>query len=410
MKPPAPLSAGALQLRRRDRGFFRIAAAFFLGGFATFALLYAVQPLLPIFARVFGLSPATSALALSVSTLVMAPSLVIAGSASEVLGRKRMMVASLAASAIATLLAGLAPGWGALLALRALAGFALSGLPAVAMAYLADEIAPDALGFAMGLYIAGSTLGGMTGRLTVGWLADRYDWRIAVASLGVEGLAGALYFLFALPHERAFVAKPPELGALIAALAGHFRDPGLRLLFAEGFLVTGAFVCTYNFIAFRLAAKPFSLSATSIGFVYLAYVVGAVSSTVMGDLASRFGRRRLLWTASAIGIVGVIVTLPDRLPSALIGLALVTWGFFGAHSISSSWIGLRAASGRAQASALYLLFYYLGSSVGGFSGGWFYAAWGWNGVAAFVGALIVGALIVAWRLSTVPPPAGRPKP
>ena len=164
--PPQPRRL-TRQIGRSDPGFARVVAAFFLGGFATFALLYSVQPLLPIFARVFDLSPARSSLALSVSTLVMAPALVIAGSASEVLGRKRMMIASLAASALATLAASLARDWNVLLLLRALTGLALSGLPAVAMAYLADEIAPESLGLAMGLYIAGSTLGGMAGRLIV---------------------------------------------------------------------------------------------------------------------------------------------------------------------------------------------------------------------------------------------------
>jgi YNFM family putative membrane transporter len=323
-----------------------------------------------------------------------------------VLGRKRMMIASLAASGTATLLCAMAPNWGALIGLRALTGLALSGLPAVAMAYLADEIAPASLGLAMGLYISGSTLGGMFGRLTVAALADRWSWRVAVASLGVEGLIGAAYFLIALPRERAFVAKTFDARQLFATLIGHFRDPGLRLLFAEAFLVMGAFVCAYNYLGFRLAAPPFSLSATQVGLVFLIYVVGAASSTVMGELSGRFGRRRVLWTASGIGLAGIAITLPDHLATALAGLTLLTWGFFGAHSISSSWVGLRATKGRAQATALYLFFYYLGSSVMGYVGGLFYEQWGWNGVAGLIGALVFGALIAAWRLASVPPPVG----
>jgi len=405
MNRPVLPPAGALQLRRGDRGFFRIAAAFFVGGFATFSLLYAVQPLLPILAREFSLSPASASLALSVSTLTMAPALILAGSLSEVVGRKRIMVASLAASSLATVLAAFASSWTSLVLLRGLAGLALSGLPAVAMAYLADEIAPESLGFAMGLYIAGSTLGGMTGRLTVGLVADHLNWRVGMATLGVEGLFGAAYFLYALPRERAFKGEPFRAKGLLRSLLHHFADPGLRLLFAEGFLAMGAFVCTYNYIAFRLASPPFSLSPGAIGFIYLTYLVGAVSSAVMGEIAGRYGRRRALWTASAVGLVGVVVGLPDSWPTATLGLALVTWGFFGAHSISSSWVGLRATRGRAQAAALYLFFYYLGSSFAGSAGGWFYSAWGWNGVALLVGALVFAALLVALKLARVPPPA-----
>lgn len=394
--PPPPLHRG-------DKAFVRVTASFFFGGFCTFALLYSVQPLMPVFAKEFSLSPASAALALSVATLTMAPALVIAGSASEVFGRKRMMVASLAASACASLAAATAQDWTVFLALRALTGLALSGLPAVAMAYLADEIEGPALGLAMGLYIAGSTLGGMAGRLIVSVLVDHFNWRVAVASLGVEGLLGALLFLIALPRERRR-GESPDMARLIQMLVGHFSDPGLRLLFAEGFLVMGAFVCTYNYVGFRLAAPPFSFSQTTIGFVFVLYLIGAVSSTVMGDLAGRIGRRRVLWIAVATMAVGIVVTLPNWLPSLLFGVALITWGFFAAHSIASSWVGLRTNVGRAQAAALYLFFYYIGSSAAGWAGGAFYSRWGWSGVAAFVGAMAVAALAIALRLAQVPPP------
>ena len=410
MNAPLLPPARPLQLHRGDKGFARIAAAFFIGGFAIFALLYCVQPILPILAREYGQPPASASLALSATTFTMAFMLVVAGAVSDVIGRKRIMILALAAASLATLACAAAPSWGALILLRALTGLALSGLPAVAMAYLADEIAPASLGLAMGLYISGSTLGGMLGRVTVATLSDYLNWRLAIAAIGVEGLAGALYFVFALPAERAFTPKAPNLSELGRTLVGHFRDPGLRLLFAEGFLVMGAFVCAYNYYGFRLSEPPFSLSATVVGFVFLVYIVGAASSTVMGELSGRFGRRRVLWTSSAIGLVGALVTLPDRFDAAFVGLALLTWGFFGAHSISSSWVGLRATKGRAQATALYLFFYYMGSSVMGSLGGLFYQHAGWDGVAALITALVLGALLVAWRLAYVPPPADFPKP
>ena len=392
-------------IARGDPAFARVTAAFFLGGFATFALLYSVQPLLPLFARDFDVSPATASLSLSLATGVMAPALIVAGSASEVWGRKHLMVSSLAASSLATVFAALARDWTILLVLRALTGLALSGLPAVAMAYLADEMAPSALGLAMGLYIAGSTLGGMASRLAASILADHWSWRVPIAASGVEGLLGAVFLAYALPRERVFAHVTLDLRGLARSLAGQFGDPGLRLLFAEGFLVMGALVCTYNYIGFRLAAPPFSLSQTTIGFVFALYLVGAASSAVMGELAGRLGRRRVLWIAASIELVGVAATLPDNLVAIIAGVTLITWGFFGAHSIASSWVGLRAPVGRAQATALYLFFYYAGSSVAGSIGGWVYTLGAWPGEAAFIGGLTVLALLIALKLARVPPPA-----
>jgi YNFM family putative membrane transporter len=394
----------AAPIGRSDRAFARVVAAVFLGGFATFELLYSVQPLLPMFAEQFDLTPANASLSVSVATLIMALSLIIAGTASEVWGRKRMMVLALTVSALATLACALAPTWGALLALRAVMGFALAGLPAIAMAYLVEEIAPPALGLAMGLYIAGTTLGGMFGRLAVAVIADHWGWRVAVGSVGVNSLLGAAFFTLALPRERMFKPRTPDLLGLARIFRAHFSDPGLPLLYAMGFLVMGSFVCTYNYVGFRLAAPPFSLSASTIGFVFVLYLIGALSSMVMGDLAARIGRRKVLWIAAAIELAGVAVTLPDDLIAVILGVALITWGFFGVHSIVSSWVGLRAETGRAQAAALYLFFYYVGSSLGGWTGGLFYQAWRWPGVAALVGAMVAAALIVALRLANVPPP------
>jgi len=399
--PPRPRPP---KISRSDAAFWRITGPLAFGGFSTFALLYSVQPLMPVFAREFAVSPALASLSLSATTAVLAVAMIGAGAVSEVCGRKRLMVFSLAASSLATMLAALAANWPTLLGLRALAGLALSGLPAVAMAYLGDEMDAQAIGLAMGLYIAGGTLGGMSGRLVVAALSDHCGWRLAIAAAGAVGLVGAALIGFALPASRRFSPRWPDFAGLAAPIRRHMADPGLRLLFAEGFLLMGSFVCAYNYTGFRLTAPPFSLSQTAIGFIFVLYLVGAVSSMAMGDLAGRFGRRRVLAIAIAIEAAGVAATLPDNLVAVIVGVGLITWGFFGAHSICSSWVGLRAEGARAQAAALYLFFYYVGSSLVGSSGGLFYAAAGWPGVAGLLAAMMGTALIVALRLSKIPPP------
>ena len=394
-----------VRVGRSDPAFWRITGPLSVGGLATFAVLYSVQPLLPVYAHDFAVSPAVASLSLSATTGMLAIAMIAAGALSEVWGRKRIMVASLAASSFATMLAALAPNWPILLALRALAGLTLSGLPAVAMAYLGDEMDAQALGLAMGIYIAGNTLGGMSGRLAVAAISDWVGWRPAIAAAGAVGLVGAALIALGLPASREAARRRPEWRGLLKTIAAHFAEPGLRLLFAEAFLLMGAFVCAYNYTGFRLAEPPFSLSQTTIGLVFVLYLAGAVSSTVMGDLAGRYGRRRVLWIAIAIELVGVAATLPNNLVAVVAGIGLITWGFFGAHSIASSWVGLRTQTARAQASALYLFFYYLGSSVVGSAGGVFFQRLGWNGVAGLLAILTGCALLIALRLSKIAPPA-----
>lgn len=79
----------------------------------------------------------------------------------------------------------------------------------------------------------------------------------------------------------------------------------------------------------------------------------------------------------------------------LLILALFAAGFFAAHATASGWIPAIAHTGRAQASSLYNLAYYGGSSLFGWAIGLAFQPWGWLGVVATVGALILLAMVIA---------------
>jgi YNFM family putative membrane transporter len=390
-------------IRHGTPAFRRTNLALFAAGLATFGLLYCVQPLMPQFSRQYGVSAASSALSLSLTTGVLAFAMLFAGGVSDAWGRKTVMVASLLSSAVLVLLSALMPGWYALLALRTLLGITLSGLPAVAMTYLVEEMHAESIGLGMGLYISGSAVGGMSGRLIAGVVADFAGWRAGVGVVGGIGLVSALVFCHALPPSRHFHPQALQWRGLLARFAGMFRDPGLPWLFVEGFLLLGAFVTVYNYLGYRLLAPPFNLSQAAVGLIFGIYLVGTFSSAWMGHLAGRLGRRKVLWTAFALMLAGVACTLTASLWLIMLGIAAVTFGFFGGHSIVSSWVGRRGGAAKAQASSMYLFSYYMGSSVAGWSGGLFYAAAHWQGVAWFVGALVLAGLLIALRLYRLPP-------
>jgi YNFM family putative membrane transporter len=394
--PAAYIERGTLAFRRTN-------LALFSAGFSTFALLYCVQPLLPVFSREFGVSPAASSLSLSLTTIMLAASVLVAGSLSEAWGRKSVMVASLTAAALLNVIGALVPNWHALLLVRALEGVAFSGLPAVAMAYLSEEMDRRSVGLAMGLYIGGSGLGGMVGRFVSGFLADVASWRASLGVIGVFGILAAFIFWRTLPPSRHFQPRPLALRQLHASFLDHLRDAGLPWLFLEGFLLMGSFVTTYNYIGYRLLGPPYGLSQTAVGAIFIVYIFGIGSSTWVGDLAGRLGRRKVFWATTATMLAGLAITLMKPLAVIVAGIAILTAGFFGAHSVASSWVGLRAQHSKAQASALYLFFYYLGSSIVGSCGGLFWSAAGWRGVVAFTGSLLTLALVVSLRLSTLQP-------
>lgn len=388
-------------IERGTANFKKTNLALFAGGFNTFAILWSTQPLLPDIAKEYHVSPAVSSLTLSSTTIALAISMLLTGSLSEVYGRKPVMAISLVASSILAILTAFSPSFHLLLLLRILQGIVLGGLPAIAMAYLGEEIEPKSLGMAMGLYISGNSIGGMGGRIISGVLTDFFNWRIAIVVIGIISLLASLLFWFTLPKSTHFQARKLEIGKLGTSLFSQFKEPGLIYLFGIGFLLMGSFVSLYNYIGFQLIAPPYSLSQTLVGFIFVVYLVGTFSSTWMGMLADQHGRRKILQVSLAILLIGSLITLNTNLWLKIIGIAIFTFGFFAGHSIASGWVGKLASHDKAQASALYLFFYYTGSSIGGTVSGTFYSNFGWMGVVGMIAIFAVIAVLFSIRLATI---------
>lgn len=383
--------------------FKRINRAMVFGGFSTFALLYCVQPLMPLMASEFSLTPAESSLSLSASTAALALSLVFSSILSDRVGRKPMMVTAMLGGALCTIACAFAHNFPQLLVLRALLGVALGGMPAVAMAYLGEEIEPTSLGLSMGLYIGGSAFGGMLGRVLTSVISDYYSWRYALAGMGTAALYAAWEFRRSLPASHNFRQGRRGMAALAAGFRQHLSDTGLPWLFALAFLLMGCFVSLYNYIAYRMLAQPFHWSQSGVGLLSSMYLLGIFSSVWAGKLADRLGRRNVLWLVMAVMLAGLLLTLSSSPWLIVPGVGLFTFGFFASHSVASSWVGRRAREPKALASAIYLLFYYLGSSVLGSCTGAAWSAGGWPGVVGLLGAVLAISFMIALRLRSLAP-------
>lgn len=389
-------------IRKGTPQFMRTSLALFSGGFATFALLYCIQPMMPVLSKAFSITAAQSSLALSVSTAMLALGLLVTGPLSDAIGRKPVMVVSLIAAALFTLASAVMPTWEGVLVMRALVGLSLSGLAAVAMTYLSEEIHPHHLGLSMGLYIGGNAIGGMSGRLISGVMVDFVSWHAALALMGGLALLAGLVFWRVLPESRHFRPAPLKPATLVEGYRLHFRDAGLPWLFLIGFLLMGSFVTLFNYIGYRLLAGPYQMSQALVGVLSVVYLSGIYSSAWVGSLADKVGRRKVLWAAILLMLGGLVLTLFNPLGVILAGMAIFTFGFFGAHSVASSWIGRRAQRAKGQASSLYLFSYYVGSSLAGTLGGLFWRLYGWEGVGLFIGSLLVVAVLVSLHLTRLP--------
>lgn len=397
----APSSAAAVaspavpdRLTPGGPGYRRMSFALFSAGIATFALLYSTQALLPAVSASFGATAGQASWTVSAATGALALCVLPLSALSERFGRRQMMTASLAVAVVIGLLIPFAPSLGWLIALRAVQGAALAGLPASAMAYLAEEVRPKALVAAIGLFVAGNSIGGMSGRILAGWVAQLWGWRVALGAIGLLAVACAVVFHFMIPRARHFSPATLNPKALAKTVTGHLSNPLLRRLYAIGALFMTVFGAVYTVIGYRLVEEPFGLPQGIVGSIFLVYLVGTVSSAAAGRLVARLGRRGALYLAVSTTAAGLLLSLADQLAAVLAGLVLITAGFFAGHAVASSSVSRTATSGRAQASALYQSAYYLGSSAGGTLGAVAFHAGGWAGTVTLGVLAVLGVLSI----------------
>ncbi|WP_330288195.1 MFS transporter [Streptomyces sp. NBC_00576] len=375
-------------------GYRRMSFALFLAGVATFALLYSTQALLPLISGEFGVPASDASWTVSAATGALALFVLPMSALSERFGRRTLMTASLVVAVTVGLLVPFAPSLGALIALRAVQGAALAGLPASATAYLAEEVRPKALITAIGLFVAGNSVGGMSGRVITGWVAQEWGWRVAVAVIGVVAVGCAVAFRLLLPAPRHFRTGSLRPGVLARTVRTHLANPLLRRLYAIGALFMTVFGGVYTVIGYRLTEAPFGLPQGIVGSVFLVYLVGTVSASTAGKLVARLGRRGALYLAGGTTTAGLLLSLSDTLAVVLLGLVLITAGFFAGHAVASSAVSHTAKEGRAQASALYQSAYYIGSSAGSTLGAVAFHAGGWSGTVALGLLAVLGVVTV----------------
>lgn len=398
-EPASPEPASQVpEWRGHDRGtseYRRILIALGFAGVATFAQLYSPQGILPLVARDLHVAAAQSALLISAATIGLAVGVLPWSWLAGRIGCLPAMRIALAAAVVFGAAGAVFPGFEGILVLRVLQGLALGGVPALAITYLHEEIKPAHTVVAAATYVSGTTVGGLLGRILAAPFAAFLGWRAGVGVVVVLCAAATVCFVLVTPRPRGSRRSRATIAWVVKASLANLRSPGMLVLFAQAFLLMGGFVTVYNYLAFRLEQPPFELNPFEVSLLFLAYLAGTYSSRQAGGAARRFGRTAVLLTSVAVMVTGALITLAGSLPWVIVGLVVFTAGFFAAHAIASGWVGTRATVGRAQAASLYNLFYYLGSSIVGWLGGFVFAAMGWGATIGLVAGLAVLAALLA---------------
>ncbi len=381
-----------------------------LAGYCAFINLYAPQSILPLLSGEFHASAAEVSSIITVSTLAVAVTAPFTGTVADVLGRKRVIVAAMFALVIPTVMVGLSTSLSALIFWRAVQGLVLPPIFAVTVAYIGDEWPPREATTAAGIYSSGSSLGGFSGRLITGFLADLVGWRFGFFALAAIAFAGALLVLLLLPPEKKFVRSEGFLASGRQMLA-HFRNRQLLATFAVGFGVLFNFICTFTYVSFHLAAPPYDLSAGWLGAIFVVYLAGSVLTPWTGWAVGRFGRRRFTVRVIALWVVGIALTLAPSLPLIILGLAIGAACGLICQAISTGYVTITAKVGRSSAVGLYVTSFYGGGSFGAALGAIAWTLGGWPACVALVAAMlavIAAVVFFGWARGIPPAPTTTP--
>lgn len=382
-----------------------------LTGFAAFLDLYATQPLLPLFARVFHASAFDVSLTVTAPTVAVAVSAPFVGRLADRLGLRRVIVGSAFALAVATALAATSSTLSQVIWWRFVQGVVTPGIFASAIAYIHEVWPPSHAGRATAAYMTGTIVGGFTGRAVAGLVAADVSWVAAFVALATLNLLVAIALAVRLPAEpRAPAAHHARHRR--GALHDHLRNRQLLTTYAVGFCVLFTQVAIFTYVTFHLAAPPFALSTVALGWLFVVYLVGAIATPFAGRWIDAYGHRLGIGLAMGVGAAGALVTLAPSLIAIVCGLAMCATGVFIAQATTSSYIGAVTTRDRALAVGMYSTFYYAGGSTGAALPA---ALWGRGGWPACVALVVVvqcvgGAIaFTQWSRVAAPPDSALPE-
>jgi len=378
--------------------YWRTLFIIFLGSMAAFGAEYCVQPIIPVIAGSFGLNAVQGSLAVSLGLVGMSVAMLFIAGLAPRFDRKLATAAGLIGAAILTILIGLSGSFEVILGMRLVQGLLLAAFPSLIIAYINEEFEPFNVGTVIGIYISGTTVGGLFGRLVVSAVTDLASWRLGLIAIGILYLAVGIAFYILLPRPR-YRRQHPQGGLQLGrTFRTALQDKRLLWIYLVAFLIMGSFVAVFNFISYVLLAPPYSLSQTVVGLLFVVYLFGTFSSTYMGRLSDKQGNGRVLILGLLIMLTGGLITLLQPLLFKFIGLAVFTFGMLGSHSVACGWVGKLNKGDKAQSSSMYMFFYYAGASSLGTLGGVFLEGYGWSGVIGMVAAAVSICLLVVARL------------
>lgn len=370
--------SSAINPASEQKKFLQIRNCMFLSGLSVFAQLYLFQPMLTDLCRYFQVDLPTSSLAVSASTIGMAVGLFFFAFKADAFRREKLMGMALLLSSLLTIASAFVSDFTWLLAINFLKGFVLSGVSAVALAYLTDEVDRSVVGLAISLYLSGNTIGGMSGRVASTLLSGWGGWQYAAVLIGLISLVLGYIFVRKIPASQHSIRKKVSVKQQLHQMKELLSQPAFLRMYGIAALSMGTFVSVYNYLSFLLESPSFGLPHQWVAMIFMMYITGVAGSIVTGTLSDRYRPEILLQASLLLMCIGLSLLWIQQLLAIIVGLGVLTFAFFSAHTMASRIVSIHAGEAKSSATSIYWLFYYAGSSLLGSLTGILLSRYGWN--------------------------------
>jgi len=381
---------------------------FLFGATGMFATMYATQAILPRLGRDFHVSDSTAGLSISVLVVCVGAGAWLWGPLSDRIGRRRSLLLASTVLPFPVILSAAAPTFPLLLVARGLQGLCMPGLLIVSLPYVMEAFGRTMGRRAMGYYVFSLTFGGLVGRVGVAELSAVVGWRVALGSLAVLPAVASIVMRRTLPPE-------PDAGTLrgderfLHSARRVLRSRALIGSMLVGFGCFFTFTGVFSYVTFRLEAPPFSFSDSKTGLIFTLWALGFFGP-VAGRVAERVGWRVICLTAMVFVLVGVVITIPARVPTLILGLAFLSVGMYAGTTGAQLGVSSSTRHDRGIASAFYFTAFYTAATLAGYVPGLVWESHGWGGVVVLALCVITTfGIAAAWTLHGVPDTQPRPE-
>ena len=373
-------------------------SAVVLLGMTALLNLYSTQPILGDIAAWAHIPTTDAAWTISTTTAGVAITAPFAGMLSDRVGRRRVIVVAVATMAVLTAAALTSWSYPALLAFRCAQGMCCPFVFAVVVAYIGEEYEPSTASTLNALYVAGTALGGFLCRMVAAILSDwTGSWRLSFLGNAVILAVTLAVTYWGLPPERQFIRTVDRgVGGFFVNAGRLLRKPRIVMTVLVGFALLFQQVASFTFASLALECPPFSLSTSTIGLIFVVFLIPTVTTPRFGALMDRWGPRWAFVASQSVSVGGLVLTLVPTIPTMIVGLALSCVGVFAGQAAGTLMVGRLATGARSTGVGLYLTGYYVGGAFGGVAPISFYSTAGWTAVVVLVLGVVLCAGVMGW--------------